>query len=511
MVDLADDTARDVFTADPQAALRAVGEPVLLDEWQLVPGLAAAVKREVDLWGGTGRFLLAGSVSPDSLKDKWPFTGRVLSLSMEPMVGREIVGHVSSQPFVERLAKADVKLLAPPDRARFGQFDLDDYLRLAIVGGLPRSVLAKTEQTRSKWIADSYLEGLLGQEARWLGQVPEPGRFHRYLQVMANYSGRVAKDTSLYEAAEISRATALRYDQLLERLFVTGDVPAWSANRLKRLVKMPKRFLRDSSLMPAILGLSLGDFMRDGKLVGQLLETFVAAQIRAELATIPRPPRMYHLRDGNGDREVDLILEFPNGGVVGIEVKAGGLARSGDAKHLMWLRDQLGAKFICGVVLHTGMINEPLDDRIIGAPISTIWMWDPVSLGESIYQVGQSRVRGLGAPTPDGEFIVFAGSVGQRGLLSSVEGEATGHKIERRRDDLLKRGVIASLDSRTFVFKRNWVFNAPSPPAELLFGGARSGPDVWANLETGLTLAGKKPGQRTKQTGGDAPVIGAGD
>ena len=36
------------FRADPDAALRGLPEPVLLDEWQVVPGVLGAVKRAVD-------------------------------------------------------------------------------------------------------------------------------------------------------------------------------------------------------------------------------------------------------------------------------------------------------------------------------------------------------------------------------------------------------------------------------------------------------------------------------
>ena len=37
-----------------------VPEPVLLDEWQMVPGVLGAVKRAVDQGSGAGRFLLTG-------------------------------------------------------------------------------------------------------------------------------------------------------------------------------------------------------------------------------------------------------------------------------------------------------------------------------------------------------------------------------------------------------------------------------------------------------------------
>jgi hypothetical protein len=43
------------------------------------------------------------------------------------------------------------------------------------------------------------------------------------------------------------------------------------------------------------------------------------------------------------------------------------------AGHLRWLRDRLGERFVAGVVLHTGPRVYALDDRVLAAPISTIW------------------------------------------------------------------------------------------------------------------------------------------
>lgn len=42
-------------------------------------------------------------------------------------------------------------------------------------------------------------------------------------------------------------------------------------------------------------------------------------------------------------------------------------------RHLVWLRDQLGDRFLGGVVLHIGPATFSLGDRITAAPISTLW------------------------------------------------------------------------------------------------------------------------------------------
>ncbi|MGH3936181.1 MAG: hypothetical protein ACRDS1_14590 [Pseudonocardiaceae bacterium] len=59
--------------------------------------------------------------------------------------------------------------------------------------------------------------------------------------------------------------------------------------------------------------------------------------------------------------------------LVAIEVKATAAPRLDSARHLIWLRDQLGERFVAGVVLHTGPRVFSLDERIIAAPVAALW------------------------------------------------------------------------------------------------------------------------------------------
>jgi hypothetical protein len=56
-----------------------------------------------------------------------------------------------------------------------------------------------------------------------------------------------------------------------------------------------------------------------------------------------------------------------------LEVKATAAPRADDARHLRWLRDQLGDRFVVGAVLHTGPRAFAMSDRIVALPLSTIW------------------------------------------------------------------------------------------------------------------------------------------
>lgn len=186
-------------------------------------------------------------------------------------------------------------------------------------------------------------------------------------------SAGVVEDKTLYEAVRIDRKTAVAYDQLLKNLLVLEALPGWESNRLSRLTRLPKRYLVEPALIPTVLRLEASTALRDGNVLGRLVDTFVAAQIRAELPLATSRPRWYHLRDKNGRHEVDLVIEFGGGRIAGIEIKAAAAPNRSDARHLEWLRDELGERFIAGVVLHAGPRVFELADRIIAAPISTIW------------------------------------------------------------------------------------------------------------------------------------------
>jgi uncharacterized protein len=67
------------------------------------------------------------------------------------------------------------------------------------------------------------------------------------------------------------------------------------------------------------------------------------------------------------------LAELGGQRVIGFEIKASAAPVRADAKHLTWLRDALGDRFLAGVVLHTGPDILALGDRIRAVPIATLW------------------------------------------------------------------------------------------------------------------------------------------
>ncbi len=179
-------------------------------------------------------------------------------------------------------------------------------------------------------------------------------------------------DATLYQAAGIDQRTADAYDRLLESLYLLDRVPAWSSNRFARLVKRSKRYVVDPGLAVSAARIDSGSVLRDGDLLGRLLDTYVAAQLRPEVALLPRA-RLHHVRTESGRQEIDLVVDLGGGRVIGVEVKAGAAPGSRDARHLAWLRDELGERFVRGIVLHTGPRPFELGDRLGALPICALW------------------------------------------------------------------------------------------------------------------------------------------
>ncbi len=355
------------FAADPDAALRSFEEPVLLDEWQAVPDVLGAVKRAVDDDSRPGRFILTGSVRADLDTAMWPGTGRVVRVPMFGLTMREITGVTSRTALVDALVEGDPLRLVPDDPAP----DLPGYIELALRGGFPDAVLKLAGPDRSVWL-ESYLDQLLTRDAAE-SSGRDPSKMARYFEVLALNSAGLAEDRTIYEAAGIDRKTAAAYQQLLANLLVLDIVPAWLTNRLSRLVKAPKRYIIDPSLVGASLRLDLLGVMRDGDLMGRLLDTFVAAQLRAEVVLSKTRPRLYHLRERNGRHEIDLLAELGGDQIVAFEVKATAAPSEDDAGHLAWLRDSLGPRFLAGAILHTGPRAFPLSSKITALPIASLW------------------------------------------------------------------------------------------------------------------------------------------
>jgi predicted AAA+ superfamily ATPase len=327
-----------------------------------------AVKRAVDTNPRPGRYILTGSVRAELDAHTWPGTGRVIHVPMAGLTMREKVGETERPPFVDRIAASGLSGLRLPERVP----DIRDYVDMALRGSFPEPALRLSDRGRRRWF-DSYVQQLITRDAAAVEPRRDPERLRRYFEALALSTAGVVDHTTLFQAAGIDRKTALAYERLLSNLFVLDITPAWYTNRLKRLGQHPKRYLVDPALAGAVTGADTDTVLLDSDLLGRLIDTFAVAQLRAELPLSDHRPRIYHLRQDGGRREIDVLIELSGHRVIALEIKSSGNPSRSSTRHLAWLRDELGDRFVHGLLLHTGQFIQELDDRISAAPIATLW------------------------------------------------------------------------------------------------------------------------------------------
>ncbi len=395
---LDDAATRIVFHDDPEATLAKYDEPLLVDEWQLVPEVVRAIKRTVDRDRRPGRFILTGSPDPKGRSEFQSLTGRAGVVRLNPMNMRELAGSrlgvlqaqglqqltpitVSEQGIqVEDPQRTSIVagLLAgnPPAASPKQALNIFGYLDLAAVGGFPACAPEGSVARSQEWCSD-YLSVLLRRDLPLFGTRRSASHFRRYLETTAFHTARSPEDGSLRTAAGVNPRTHRDYRHILLDMEVTVEVPAFSSEDVPSLAKSPKMLFSDSGLLIAAMNVPLARLKLNGDLYGRVLETFVINQLRCELEALGMRDALSHLRTHKGVHEIDAVIETPEGGIIAIEIKSANRHRLGDAKHIEWLAEKVGDRFMLGLVLTTGAhiskIRSDKSDKIWSAPISVLW------------------------------------------------------------------------------------------------------------------------------------------
>jgi uncharacterized protein len=354
--------------ADPSLFVRHDGL-LVIDEVQRVPDLFLAIKHEVDVDPRPGRFLLTGSarlLGLHEIPDLLP--GRAETIELSSLSQGEIDG--SPDGFVEAIFRQGVNMRVPSSDLR-----RDDYLERALRGGYPEAV-HRTDSGRRARFFESYITDLINRDVRQITEIERPADMRRLVNLVAAASASLAVPASLSSRLQVPASTIKRYLNLLDLLFITRQIPAWSTNLTTRAVATPKLVLSDSGLAAHLTGMSLRRARHPTAPVGPLIETFVLGELTRQLAFIDEPVRLYHYRDRD-QYEVDAVLESASGEVVACEVKAAETVRSEDFRGIQRLARRLGDQLVAGIVLYAGGQPLPFGDRLRAWPISALWTLAP--------------------------------------------------------------------------------------------------------------------------------------
>lgn len=304
---------------------------VVLDEIHRAPELFQTLRGVIDegrrKGKGVGRFLVLGSASLDLLRQSESLAGRIEYLHLGPFSPLEVDADRASR---ERL-----------------------WLR----GGFPESFLAATDADSLAWRAN-FVRTYLERDIASFGMRVPAATLERLWTMLAHNQGALLNASALARALEVSTQSITRYIDLLVDLLLVRRLPPLRANVGKRLVKSPKVYVRDSGLVHGLLAIPSATTLAGHPVVGQSWEGFV---IETLLGVLPWPALASFYRTSAG-AEVDLVLEFPQGGTWAIEIKRSLVARVSKGFHIA--REDL--KPTRAFVVHAGEERFPVSRDVEG-------------------------------------------------------------------------------------------------------------------------------------------------
>lgn len=364
-LDLSVPSIRAAVAEDPDGVIQGAEGTVFIDEWQEFPECLGSVKRSVDEPGGAspGRFIVTGSVRARHQAATWPGTGRFIRVRMYGLTQAELERNANYNP---------IDCLFAAGELAFGRSDLSrtDYLDRIVAGRFP-AVIELDGRNRSRWFA-AYVEQLIDRDARQVSErSTQPAKLRAVFNSCVARTGQELNRKATARDADVDFRTAEYYISLLEDLSMIIQLPVWHSSRLRRLTRTPKIHVVDPGMACHVLNADAQVLGNDVAMVGQLFETFVAAELATHVETAKEQTELFHFRDRDG-HEVDVVLE-QRGRIVGLEVKSATAVDRSDAKGLMWLRDRVGEDFHYGAVLYSGQIPFEIDDRIWALPLSALW------------------------------------------------------------------------------------------------------------------------------------------
>ncbi len=354
---------------DPYGFVRSFrNQSVVLDEFQHVPELIPAIKEASDRQASAlptrqapgiprkGLFLLTGSADIfRSARTQEALPGHMARLELLPLSIAELQG--SRQNLIDSLLAGG--LSSPPDssRARPGSHPSptrEQIARLILLGGYPE-VQRMSPRARTIWFR-SYTEGRFFKDFDTLHNAR--GDYHSRLRALAPYlagrTGNLLRYASLANDLELNDKLAKSYAEILELMFLIRRVPSYRRNPARRMaVRMPKLHFVDTGLAAHLLGLRTESRLLTSPNYGALLETLLFMECAKHAEWAEEEVGLYHFRDKR-KREVDIVLERPDGRIVGVEVKASATVRRQDFNGLATLADFAGAAFERGVLFYTG-------------------------------------------------------------------------------------------------------------------------------------------------------------
>ena len=297
--------------------------PVFLDEIQYVPSLFRYIKMACDHHEDKGLFYLSGS-QPFKLMDMASdsLAGRIAIVEVAPLSLREIMKDGCTTPFLPTLEYIKVR----KDTAKQPK----NIWNIIHRGGYPE--LQNQEMDWNIYFS-SYIKTYLERDVRGLAAVQDLDAFRKFMVACAARTGQMLNYTNIANEVGKDANTIKNWVSILEASGIVYILEAFSNSALKRVIKTPKMYFRDTGLAAYLTRWLTPETLANGAMSGAFFETFVISEILKSYSNRGLDYRYFvsyyrgkdKIRKKNGEAaleeaEIDFIIE-QDGVLYPIEIK----------------------------------------------------------------------------------------------------------------------------------------------------------------------------------------------
>ncbi len=290
--------------------------PVIYDEVQRAPNLFRYIKIKCDESDERGLFCLSGSQPLELMEGvSESLSGRIGIIELSGLSMREIKGDRFNRSFVPTMeyVQERSKSVKP----------FDNIWEVIHRGGYPE--LQNPEVDWSVFYS-SYIKTYLERDVRSLSAVQNLDDFRKFMIAVAARTGQMINYANIADEVGKDQSTIKRWLSVLEASGIIYLLEPFSSSVLKRAIKTPKVYFRDTGLAAYLTRWLTPETLANGAMSGAFFETFVISEILKSYSNRGIDYRYcvsyYRGRDKKktSENEIDLIIE-ENGTLYPVEIK----------------------------------------------------------------------------------------------------------------------------------------------------------------------------------------------
>ncbi len=333
--------------------------PLVFDEAQLYPELFSALRVQIDKnRKQNGQFLISGSSSPHLIKGiSESLAGRIAMIEVPTFSWNEALQKKQSKLYENLNSPESFKKLKPI-------YTRPELYELCLNGLYPEPFLERKDSLKYQLWQENYIKSYIERDIRALFPQLNIDAYRRFIKMLCFSSGDLFKASNFASSLDVSQPTIKSYLDIAEGTFIWRKLLCYSKNTKKRLVKMPKGYIRNTNIINFLLNINSVEDLIAHPSFGNIWEAFVIEQLIKNLESLFIKADYYFYRTHH-QAEIDFIIEGKFG-IIPIEIKSGSFTKSDQLRAMTSFIEEQACPY--GIVINNGDEIEQISENIYQVP-----------------------------------------------------------------------------------------------------------------------------------------------